>query len=232
MRGMRRIANKTSYVQAREILSRAPYGVLSTTCGDGLPYGVPLCFVLSGNSIYFHCAVEGQKLDNLAHDSRVCLDRRYSGGELPGPVSPCDTGHARPSARQRIVYVKMNGSRPCACSLKNTRPNREMREPPPTLRRISRTPSSCAWRSNTYPGRTTIPKLNAPDSRRTAGDGILVFHPRLFFCCIKKIVKDPAADFRFLSRRIFLFPRILEHRETEESVCVYLATSSGCCSAA
>lgn len=38
-----------------------------------LPYGVPLCFVLSGNSIYFHCAVEGQKLDNLAHDSRVCL---------------------------------------------------------------------------------------------------------------------------------------------------------------
>ncbi len=73
MRGMRRIANKTSYVQAREILSRAPYGVLSTTCGDGLPYGVPLCFVLSGNSIYFHCAVEGQKLDNLAHDSRVCL---------------------------------------------------------------------------------------------------------------------------------------------------------------
>lgn len=73
MRGMRRIADKASYAQAREILSRAAYGVLSTTCEDGLPYGVPLCFALSGNSIYFHCAVEGQKLNNLAHDSRVCL---------------------------------------------------------------------------------------------------------------------------------------------------------------
>ena len=73
MRGMRRLNRKTTYARAREILDQADYGVLSTTCEDGLPYGIPLSFALSGNSIYFHAAVEGQKLDNLAHDSRVCL---------------------------------------------------------------------------------------------------------------------------------------------------------------
>lgn len=73
MRAMRRIRKKTTYDKAREILSRAEWGVLSTTCDDGLPYGVPLSFVLSGNAVYFHCAAEGQKLDNLMHDRRVCL---------------------------------------------------------------------------------------------------------------------------------------------------------------
>lgn len=73
MRGMRNFKRKTSYEEARDILFRADYGVLSTTCDDGLPYGVPLSFVLSGNAIYFHCATEGQKLDNIMHDSRVCL---------------------------------------------------------------------------------------------------------------------------------------------------------------
>lgn len=73
MRGMRRLRRKTSYDRAREILHAAPYGVLCTTCDDGMPYGVPLCFVLTGSSIYFHCAAEGQKLDNIAYDTRVCL---------------------------------------------------------------------------------------------------------------------------------------------------------------
>ena len=49
MRGMRNIRRKTSYDKAREILMQADYGILSTTCGDGLPYGIPLCFALSGN---------------------------------------------------------------------------------------------------------------------------------------------------------------------------------------
>lgn len=73
MRGMRQVRRKVSYDEARAILHRASYGVLSTTCDDGMPYGVPLSFVLSGNSLYFHCAAEGQKLDNLVHDSRVCF---------------------------------------------------------------------------------------------------------------------------------------------------------------
>ena len=73
MRSMRYFRRKLSYDEARAVLAGASYGVLSTTCDDGLPYGVPLCFALSGNTVYFHCATEGQKLDNLLHDRRVCL---------------------------------------------------------------------------------------------------------------------------------------------------------------
>ncbi|MCI8554926.1 MAG: pyridoxamine 5'-phosphate oxidase family protein [Clostridiales bacterium] len=68
---MRNGKRKTTYAQARDILERGQYGVLSCVCDDGLPYGVPLSYALSGNSLYFHCAPEGQKLDNLMHDSRA-----------------------------------------------------------------------------------------------------------------------------------------------------------------
>lgn len=103
MRGMRRIHKKTSYAQAREILNRALFGVLSTTCDDGLPYGVPLCFVLSGNTIYFHCAAEGQKLDNLAHDSRVCLTAVLSAENL-GERLTMQYESAMAFGTARIVY--------------------------------------------------------------------------------------------------------------------------------
>ena len=39
MRGMRNGKRQTSYDRAREILKQAAYGVLSTSCEDGLPYG-------------------------------------------------------------------------------------------------------------------------------------------------------------------------------------------------
>lgn len=64
---------KVSYDKAREILMEADYGVLSTTCDDGLPYGVPLNYALAGLSIYFHCAPDGMKLDNILRDGRACL---------------------------------------------------------------------------------------------------------------------------------------------------------------
>ena len=32
---------------------------------DGYAYGVPLNYVYVDNSIYFHCAKEGHKLDNI-----------------------------------------------------------------------------------------------------------------------------------------------------------------------
>ena len=73
MQGMRRIRQKLQDDEVREILYRAPYGVLSTSCEDGQPYGVPLSFVLTGLTIYFHAAATGQKLHNLKRDGRVCL---------------------------------------------------------------------------------------------------------------------------------------------------------------
>lgn len=53
------------------ILDKAPYGVLSTVDGDGVPYGVPLSLARDGEWLYFHCAQEGHKLDNLRVRPRV-----------------------------------------------------------------------------------------------------------------------------------------------------------------
>ena len=53
------------------LLQKGEYGVLATVDGSGQPYGVPLNYVLLNNRIYFHCAMEGQKLDNLAENPKV-----------------------------------------------------------------------------------------------------------------------------------------------------------------
>jgi len=53
------------------LLQNGEYGVLSTVDGNDQPYGVPLNYVLMNNCIYFHCALEGHKLDNLALNHKV-----------------------------------------------------------------------------------------------------------------------------------------------------------------
>lgn len=54
-----------------QILENSDYGVLSTVSLNGYPYGVPLSFVFINNSIYFHCATEGHKLDNIVNNSKA-----------------------------------------------------------------------------------------------------------------------------------------------------------------
>jgi hypothetical protein len=56
---------------ARELLERGEYGILSTCDPDGQPYGIPLSYCVMNNNVYFHCAVEGHKLVNIAADNRV-----------------------------------------------------------------------------------------------------------------------------------------------------------------
>lgn len=67
MRPMRRKDRLISEKDALEILRTAVYGVLATVGPDGEPYGVPLTYALDedGDSLLFHCALEGRKLDNL-----------------------------------------------------------------------------------------------------------------------------------------------------------------------
>lgn len=57
--------------EAMEILKNCDYGILSTVGENGYPYGVPVNYVLKNNSIYFHCALEGVKLDNLIYNDKV-----------------------------------------------------------------------------------------------------------------------------------------------------------------
>ena len=71
MKQMRRKDREISRQEAIEILDSAEYGVLSTVDKNGQPYGIPLSYVYKDNAIYFHCAVDGQKLDNIRDNAKV-----------------------------------------------------------------------------------------------------------------------------------------------------------------
>ncbi len=70
-RKMRRIDRAIPESEAREILRKGEYGILSTVSIDGQPYGVPLSFIYTGDIIYFHCALEGQKVNNVKGNNSV-----------------------------------------------------------------------------------------------------------------------------------------------------------------
>jgi len=71
MKSIRRKDREISLEEAIKILDAAEYGVLSTVDHAGQPYGVPVNYVYKDNAIYFHCAVEGQKNDNIANNEKV-----------------------------------------------------------------------------------------------------------------------------------------------------------------
>ena len=71
MHTVRRSDREITKIQALEVLKTAEYGVLSTVGPDNQPYGVPVSYCLLGESIYFHCAVEGHKIDNFSCNQRV-----------------------------------------------------------------------------------------------------------------------------------------------------------------
>ena len=59
---------------ALEVLDKAPYVTISFTRPDGTPYGVPLSLARTNEkTFYFHCALEGEKLDCIAANPRVAL---------------------------------------------------------------------------------------------------------------------------------------------------------------
>ena len=86
-RDIRRSDRALSEDRAREILARAEHGVLATLGADGWPYAVPVNHVLSGDVLYIHSAVEGHKLDNLAHEERVSYCAVAGATVLPAELS-------------------------------------------------------------------------------------------------------------------------------------------------
>ena len=57
------------------------------------PYIVPLCFGYSNDTLYFHCAKEGKKLDILRQNNRVCFEFDIGAEAKPGKTA-CDWGLA------------------------------------------------------------------------------------------------------------------------------------------
>lgn len=70
-RELRRTERKMDEADVIRLLEGQDYGVLSTASTDGYAYGVPLNYVYINNSIYFHCAVEGHKTDNITVNNKV-----------------------------------------------------------------------------------------------------------------------------------------------------------------
>jgi nitroimidazol reductase NimA-like FMN-containing flavoprotein (pyridoxamine 5'-phosphate oxidase superfamily) len=58
---------------ALSIVDKCEYAALATVNEDGSPYCIPISIVRDGNSIYFHCAHEGQKSANMKNNSKVCV---------------------------------------------------------------------------------------------------------------------------------------------------------------
>lgn len=70
-RKIRRTDRAISEIEAKGILEKGEFGILSTASLDGQPYGVPVSFSYTANVIFFHSAIDGHKLENLRKNNRV-----------------------------------------------------------------------------------------------------------------------------------------------------------------
>jgi len=70
---MRRADREKSSLFAMEVLRDCEYAALATVNADGTPYCIPVSPVLIEDKIYFHCALEGKKLDNIRQNNAVCI---------------------------------------------------------------------------------------------------------------------------------------------------------------
>jgi nitroimidazol reductase NimA-like FMN-containing flavoprotein (pyridoxamine 5'-phosphate oxidase superfamily) len=70
----RRQCEVTDPAELERTLAAAFIGRMATVGRDGYPYITPVNFVYDQGCIYFHCALTGEKLDNIARDPRVCFE--------------------------------------------------------------------------------------------------------------------------------------------------------------
>lgn len=56
---------------ARKLLQQGEYGFLAMCSPEGYGYGIPMSYVAEGETVYFHCAPEGHKLEAIAGNDQV-----------------------------------------------------------------------------------------------------------------------------------------------------------------
>ncbi|VEN72676.1 MFS transporter [Candidatus Desulfarcum epimagneticum] len=57
--------------ETMSIIEKGEYGILSAVSPSGDPHGTPLNYCVINGDIYFHCALEGEKLDHIANHPKV-----------------------------------------------------------------------------------------------------------------------------------------------------------------
>ena len=70
-REMRRNGQLLAEEEIARILERNTAGVLAVSGDDDYPYTVPLSYVYMNGKIYFHCALEGHKIDAIKRNDKV-----------------------------------------------------------------------------------------------------------------------------------------------------------------
>lgn len=70
-REMRRKKQQLSEEECINILNSNTHGVLALSNNKDYPYALPISYVYSEGSLYFHCAKEGHKLDIIRENNKV-----------------------------------------------------------------------------------------------------------------------------------------------------------------
>lgn len=68
---MRRQLQQLSADDCEKALETCTDGVLAVCGKEGYPYAVPLNYVRMDGKLYFHCAIEGHKLDAIRQDGKA-----------------------------------------------------------------------------------------------------------------------------------------------------------------
>ena len=101
---------------AMALLKRGEYGILSTSDQHNRPYGIPVNYVVMEGSIFFHCATEGQKLENITANRGVsfCVvgrtellpekfSTRYESVVVSGSAEVIDEGDLKRAALGALI---------------------------------------------------------------------------------------------------------------------------------
>lgn len=73
MNPIRRKDREMSIDFAYGVIDKSQFGTLATTDKDGNPYCIPVSAVRKDDTIYFHCAKIGTKIDNIKNNPNVCM---------------------------------------------------------------------------------------------------------------------------------------------------------------
>jgi nitroimidazol reductase NimA-like FMN-containing flavoprotein (pyridoxamine 5'-phosphate oxidase superfamily) len=101
------------------LLRTAHVGRLGTAGKDGYPMIKPLNFVYDAGKIYFHSAKEGEKIEDITRDNRVCFEADAPMGYREAHSQPCEATYYYQSViiRGRAFIVADEGERLRALTL-------------------------------------------------------------------------------------------------------------------
>ena len=112
-REMRRFKQQVENQECVEILKNEKRGVLSVIGDEGYPYTVPMDFLYEEeeNTVYFHCAKEGHKIDSIRNCAKVCFTTWNTGFQKDGDwawnvTSVVVFGHAELVEDDKLTYDK------------------------------------------------------------------------------------------------------------------------------